>query len=268
MNLTPSLKKFPLGAIRNPQIDERFPVEGLEELRIAMQSVGSMMICFDAVDEARIIATGDEHQLPARMERVGGTLFVASRKLEAYLQKTQNQELVIEIHVPHHTRLNLKMLAGVVMVKGGVGDVSIDAKAGEITGVTLAQNVDIKLQAGDISFNDLQGNAKVNVSFGAVTLGWEKLSGDENINISCGCGSIDLRLPEGTTAPRDFGGLMQHKTLKLPNGTHIHAKVNMGSLDIRHWQVKRGGRMGIVKKRRSRARHSRLTSPLALYKGR
>ncbi len=246
MNLTPTLKKFPLGAIRNPPIDAKIPAQGLNQLHVNAQTIGSLMICFDAVDEARVIAAGEPHLLPQRIERVGDVLLLESHNLNTSVQRGQNQKVLIEVHVPHETRLDLHLFAGVVMLKGGAGDVHIDGKFGEITGVTLAQNVDIRLQAGDVGFNDLRGVANIRVAFGAVALGWEKLYGAEKIDISCGCGAIDLRLPPSATAEHDFGGLLQDKTLSLPNSTHIHARVNFGALDISHWQPKRTIKASIV----------------------
>jgi hypothetical protein len=244
MNLTPTLKEFPLGALRNPLIDTNFPAQGLEELRVDMKNIGNLMVCFDAMDEGRVTIAGDAQLLPQRLERVGNTL-VIEQKLKSHTQNIQNQKLLIEIHVPRETRINIKMLAGVVMLMGGTGDVQIEGKAGEITGVTLAQNVDIHLQAGDVNFNDLRGNVNIHVSAGSVSLGWERLSGQESVNIACGVGGIDLHLPRHAVSTSDSGGLLQEKTLRLPNGTLIHAKVNFGGLDISHWQPRGSSRMSI-----------------------
>jgi hypothetical protein len=241
MNLTPTLKEFPLGALRNPAIDLTFPAQGLEELRINMPVVGSLMICFDAIDDARVVAAGDAHLLPQLVERVNNTLVLESRSSTVNLSDKQRQKLLIEVHVPYETRLNAHMKAGVIMLKGGAGDVSIDGMAGEITGVTFAQNVDVRLQAGDVNFNDLSGKTNIHVSAGNISLGWEKLTGREVVNLSCGFGAIDLRLPPENVKESDTGGLMQHKTLRLPNGSHIHAKVNFGALEVTHWKRKRSG---------------------------
>jgi hypothetical protein len=244
MNLTPTLKEFPLGALRNPLIDTTFPAQGLDELRVDVRVLGNMMICFDATDEGRITVAGDAHLLPQRLERVGNTL-VIEQNLKSHTQNVQHQKILFEIHVPRETCINVKMLAGVVMLMGGTGDVQIEGKAGEITGVTLAQNVDIHLQAGDVNFNDLRGNVNIRVSAGSVSLGWEQLSGQEIVNIACGVGGIDLHLPRNAVNASDSGGLLQEKTLRLPNGTHIHAKVNFGGLDISHWQPRGSSRMSI-----------------------
>jgi hypothetical protein len=40
--------------------------------------------------------------------------------------------------------------------------------------------------------------------------------------------------------------LLIDKSLKLANGTHIHAKVNFGGLEIMHWQPRRYRSAGIV----------------------
>ncbi|MFN8373732.1 MAG: hypothetical protein U0694_12770 [Anaerolineae bacterium] len=246
MNLTQALKEFPPGVIHNPSLKMTLPAHGLEELRVKAYRLGTLLVCFDAIDEAYIIAAGEPHLLPQRIERVGDVLMMESQTPLSDSLHGQNQKILIEVHVPTSTRLNVEMFAGVVMLRGGTGDVTVSGKAGEITGVTFAAQVDVHLHAGDVSFNDLLGKANIRVSTGAVTLGWERLSGKEQIEVSCGVGSIDLQLPAGAADKRDFSGLRIDKTLRLPGGTHIRGQVNLGSMDIRHWLHKRGYRASVL----------------------
>jgi hypothetical protein len=238
MNATPTMQQFPLGAIPNPIIDQRFSTEGLRLLDIDLKIIGNLYICFDAIDEASVTAAGEKHFMPRRIERHGKVLYIGGNSLGSYLTKGQKEKIFIEVHVPRETKLRLNMFAGVVILDGGTGDVDIKGWFGEVTGVSEAEKVKVRLYAGDVTLNDLPGKAIVRMLVGSLNLGWSSLSGDEDIQAHCGLGGLDLSLPRGVTQPDDIGGFCAKKRIKTANGTRIKSWVGFGGLDAHDWGEK------------------------------
>jgi hypothetical protein len=207
----------------------------LKELDVKAQTLGNLMICFDAADEARVIAAGESALLPQRIERVNDTLFMEGSSLREYIRHGQNQKILIEVHVPPHTRVRVQMLAGAVMLNGGDGDVHVQYKLGEITGVTNTRRLNAQLRAGDVTLYELHATADIHVSLGSVTLKWSELDGSEQINVHCGLAGVDLHLPPGITPVEDLGGMFKSKTVETPAGTRIHAQIGFGGLDALDW---------------------------------
>lgn len=236
MNEVPrTLQEFPLGAIRNPSIVRSLPTAGLDELCIAAQTLGNLIVCFDAEDEARVIAAGDAALLPQRIDRVENALLIEGTSLRQYFRHGQNQKILIEVHVPVQTRVQIDMFAGVVILNGGEGDVSVRGNFGEVSGVTQTRNFKARLRAGDVTLYELHGSADIRVSVGSVTLKWSELDGSEQIDVSCGLGGVDLHLPPGITPVDDVSGLFKRKVVDTPEGTHIHARIGFGGLDVMEW---------------------------------
>jgi hypothetical protein len=238
MNATPTMQQFPLGALPNPLIDDRFSTEGLRTLEIDLKIVGKLYIAFDALDEASVTAAGDEHFMPRRIERRGKSLYIGGNSLGSYLSKGQKEKLFIEVHVPRETKLRLNMFAGVVILDGGTGDVDIKGWFGEVTGVSEAEKVKVRLYAGDVTLNDLPGKATVQLLVGSMNLGWSSLSGDEDVQAHCGLGGVDLTLPVGVTKKDDIGGFCAKKRIKTSDGTRIKSWVGFGGLDVLEWGSK------------------------------
>lgn len=236
MNAVPrTLQDFPLGAIQDPAIVKSIPATGLDELRVTAQTLGNLMICFDAETEARVIAAGESALLPQRIERIGNALVMEGSSLRDYIRHGQNQKILIEIHVPLQTYVHIQMFAGVVILNGGEGDVTIQGNFGEITGVTNSHNLSAHLKAGDVTLYELHGTADIRVSLGSVTLKWSELDGSEQINVRCGLAGVDLHLPPGISPVEDLGGLFKSKTVETPQGTRIHAQIGFGGLDVLEW---------------------------------
>jgi hypothetical protein len=232
-----TLQEFPVGAIRDPQIVKRIPAAGLEELRVDVQTLGNLMLCFDAQDEVEIVGAGDPHLLPDQIERDGAVLRVAGRNLGTYIRHGQKQKILMEVHLPAETKLSIRFTAGVVILNGGQGDVDIQGKFGEVAGISHAQHVRIQLRGGDVSLNELSGAATIRVDLGSVTLGWSELRGSEQIEVSCGLGGVDLLLPPGVAPQEDQGGIFKAKTVNTPQGTSIQAKIGFGGLDVLDWGI-------------------------------
>ncbi len=151
-----TLSNFPIGAIKNPAIVKQIAATGLEELYIDVNVLGNLIICFDAKSDATVV----EHLLPARIERVDSASFTG----------------------------------GVMILNGGEGDVEIQGQFGEVAGITHSKNINIHLRGGDVSLNELSGNASIHLAVGSATLGWTELRGTEQINIHArvGFGGLDL----------------------------------------------------------------------------
>lgn len=236
MNTVPrTLQEFPLGRIENPAIVKCLPATGLEELRVTAQTLGNLMICFDAGDELQVIAAGETALLPQRIERIGNALIMEGASLRDYIRHGQNRKILIEVHVPLATRVQIEMFAGVVILNGGKGDVSIEGKFGEVTGVTQTRNLSAHLKAGDVTLYELHGTADIGVSLGSVTLKWSELDGSEQINVRCGLAGVDFHLPPGISPVEDLGGFLRSKTVETPQGTRIHAQIGFGGLDVLDW---------------------------------
>lgn len=246
MNTTPTMQQFPLGAIQNPLIDTRFSTEGLRTLEIDLKIVGSLYIAFDALDEGSIIAAGDEHHMPQRIERQGKTLFIGGNSLGSYLTKGQTDKLIIEIHVPRDTKLRLNMFAGSIILDGGTGDVDIKGWFGEVSGVTEAEKVKVRLYAGEVTLNDLQGKATVRLLAGSMKLAWSSLSGDEDVQAHCGLGDVDLTLPMGVSKRDERGGFWAKKRIKTADGTRIKSWVGLGDLEVLEWGGKQKRKVQIL----------------------
>lgn len=230
-----TLRDFPLGAIENPVIDRTFPAAGLDVLRVRARTLGNLMICFDAEEAARVIAAGDQPLLPTRIEREGDELVLIGSSLGSYLRHGQRQKILIEVHVPRHARVDVEMLAGVVMLNGGDGPVAIRGSFGEIAGVTQTRELTARLKAGDVTLHELHANADIRVSVGSVTLRWSALDGSELIDVRCGLAGIDLQLPPGVAPVEDTGGLFKRTTVETPGGTRINAQIGFGGLDVTEW---------------------------------
>jgi hypothetical protein len=229
------LQDFPLGEIQNPAIVKSFPAEGLREFRVNAHTLGSLMICFDAIDEARVIAAGEAALLPQRIKREGSTLLIEGPSLLDSVQNSQNEKLLIEVHVPTHTHVDVQMSTGVVILNGGDGNVNIHGQLGEISGITNSRKVKAHLRAGDVTLYELHGTADIDVAAGSVTLKWSALDGSERINVRTALGGIDLYFPPGLFPAEHFDGLFKSKTVRTAQGTSIYAQINFGGLDIREW---------------------------------
>ncbi|MFD0713191.1 hypothetical protein [Paenibacillus sp. GCM10027626] len=234
-----SLQQFPIGEIRDPLIAKSFPAAGLEELRIDVQTLGNVLIRFDAETDVSVTAAGEGHLLPQRVEREGNTLVVEGRNLGSYFRSGQKLKILIEIRVPEHTKVNISFWAGVVILSGGTGEVNIRGKFGEVSGITHSERVTIRLRGGDVSLNELHGTADIHVSLGSATLGWTELRGTERIKVHCGFGGVDLLLPPGISPVEDQGGFFKLKKVASPEGSSIEAKIGFGGLDVLDWGIER-----------------------------
>ncbi|GEM_PF-2809198 len=237
LNLPKTLREFPVGAIQNPQIVKSIPADGLEELRIDLQTLGNLMICFDVESEATVVVAGETHLLPQRIERNGNILFVEGRNMGAYVRQGPKQKFLIEMHIPVQATVRIAFVAGVVILNGGEGDVTIRGKFGEVAGITHSKNIHIQLRGGDVSLNELSGAADIDVSLGSVTLGWTELRGAERVKVHCGFGGVDLLLPADVTPLEDQSGLFKEKKVTTPSGTDIYARIGFGGLDVLNWGV-------------------------------
>jgi hypothetical protein len=237
LNPPKTLLEFPVGAIYNRQIEKRIPTDGLEILRINTPVLGNMMLCFDADREASLVAAGDAKLLPQRVEREGNALVVEADNMGAYLRHGQKQKILVDIHVPCQTRVDATFTGGVLILNGGEGDVTVNARYGEVAGITHARNVKIQLRGGDVSLNELPGVADINVSLGSATLGWTELHGTERVHVHCGFGGVDLILPPGISPVEEQGGLFKEKRVSTPEGTDIQAKLGFGGLDVFDWAI-------------------------------
>ncbi len=224
--------EFPIGQHEKLQLNKRFPAQGLNELYVDAQTLGNLMVYFDAEDEARVLGVAEEHLLPERVERVDSRLLMEAKNFKRFLQQGQSEKIRIEVHVPEATRLNVRFGAGVVMLKGGNGDVHVSGGVGEVSGQSSAGNIDIKLRGGDITLSNIQAQAVLKLHVGSMTLDWSELSGAENVEAKCVLGKIDLLLPPAIAVVEDQGGLFLRKTVDIPLTTHINAQVGFGGLEV------------------------------------
>ncbi|MBI1279892.1 MAG: hypothetical protein GC179_17325 [Anaerolineaceae bacterium] len=222
---------FPIGKLEKLQLNKRFPAQEINELFVDAQTLGNLMVYFDAEDEVRVLGAAEEHLLPERVEVQGSRLVIEAKNFKRFLQQGQAEKIRIEVHVPVHTRLDVHFGAGVLMLAGGEGDVHVSGAVGEISGYSSAQNITIKLRAGDVTLSNIRGQAVINMNLGSISLDWAELNGDENVEAKCDFGSIDLHLPPAVAVVEDQGGLFLRKTVDVPFSTHIHAQVGFGGLD-------------------------------------
>jgi hypothetical protein len=224
--------EFPIGQHEKLQLHKRFPAQGLTELYVEAQTLGNLMVYFDAEDEARVLGVAEEHLLPERVALVDGRLIMEAKNFKRFLQQGQSEKIRIEVHVPEATRLNVHFGAGVVMLKGGSGDVHVSGGVGEVSGQSSARNIDIKLSGGDITLSNIQAQANLKLHVGSMTLDWAELSGDEKVEAKCILGKIDLILPPAVAVVEDQGGIFLRKTVDIPFSTHINAQVGFGGLEV------------------------------------
>ncbi len=224
--------EFPIGQYEKLQLNKRFPASELDELYVDAQTLGNLMVYFDATEEARVLAVAEEHLLPDRVALEGKQLIIEAKNLKRFLQKGQAEKIRIEVHVPERTRLNVHFGAGVLMLAGGNGDVSVSGGVGEISGSSHARKINIKLRAGDVTLSNIQAQAVLKMNIGSITLNWTALSGDEQVEAKCQLGCIDLHLPPAIAVVEDQGGWMLRKTVDIPFSTHISAQVGLGGLDV------------------------------------
>ncbi|WP_406797352.1 MULTISPECIES: hypothetical protein [Brevibacillus] len=230
-----TLTNFPIGAIKNPAIVKQIDATGLEELYIDVNVLGNLIICFDAKSDATVVSAGEEHLLPARIERVDRTLVIEGRNIGTYFRHRQKQKILSEVHVPIQTKVSASFTGGVMILNGGEGDVAIQGQFGEVAGITHSKNINIQMRGGDVSLNELSGNASIHLSIGSATLGWTELRGTEQINIQCEFGGVDLLFPPHITPVAESGGPFKGKKITTLPGTIIHARVGFGGLDLLNW---------------------------------
>ncbi|WP_226002180.1 hypothetical protein [Paenibacillus sp. BJ-4] len=235
LRMPKSLQTFPKGAIKNAQINQRFPAIGITEFRIDVHTLGNMLICFDAEKEISFVASGEKHLLPQRICS-GGTFLFEGSNLGSYWKQGQNQKIFIEVHVPLETNVQAKFTAGVLVLDGGRGTINVEGTFGEVAGITESSNVQIKLSTGDVSMNELRGDADIRLTGGSATLGWTELTGRERINVHCGTGGIDIFLPAIETTVLDQGFLPRAKRITTHTGSEISGVIGIGTFDIKHWQ--------------------------------
>ena len=224
--------EFPIGQTEKLQLNKRFPAVGLDELYVDAQTLGNLMIYFDAEDEARVMGIAEEHLLPERVEMADNRLIIEAKNFKRFLNKGQSEKIRLEAHVPERTRLNIHFGAGVLLLAGGSGDVTVSGGVGEISGYSNTQNIKVKLRAGDVTLSNILGQAVLNLNIGSISLGWTALSGDEKVEAKCNLGKIDLQLPPAIAVVEDQGGWMLRKTVDVPFSTHIDAQVGFGGLDV------------------------------------
>ncbi|MET3207197.1 UNVERIFIED_CONTAM: hypothetical protein ABIC26_000131 [Paenibacillus sp. PvR008] len=152
------------------------------------------------------------------------------------MKQGQNQKIFIEAHVPPETNIQAKFTAGVLILDGGRGTINIDGTFGEVAGITESSNVQIKLSTGDVSLDELRGDADIRLMGGSATLGWTELTGRERINVHCGTGGIDILLPAIETTVLDQGLLPRAKRITTHTGSEISAVMGLGTFDIKRWQ--------------------------------
>ena len=99
--------EFPIGQNEKLQLNKRFPTVALAELYVDAQTLGNLMVYFDAGDEARVMAIAEEHLLPERVELVDKRLVIEAKNFREFLKKGQAEKIRIEVHVPERTRLNI-----------------------------------------------------------------------------------------------------------------------------------------------------------------
>lgn len=235
LNIPKSLQEFPAGAILNPLVNKTMPSEGLEELHIDVQTLGNLLLCFDAESESTVVIAGEEHLLPQRVERVGNRLVIEGGNMWAYFRGGQKKKILIEIHIPAQTKVNVSFTAGAVLLNGGEGDVYIQGRYGEIAGITHSKNVHINLRVGDVTINELSGAAEISLLLGSSTLGWTEFCGQEKVKVECKFGGIDLLLPPGLPSMKEKGVLFKEKRINSLTGTDIYAKIGLGGLDVLEW---------------------------------
>ncbi len=224
--------EFPIGKLEKLQLNKRFPTGEINELYVDAQTLGNLMIYFDAEDEVRVLGIAEEHLLPERVEVQGNRLVIEAKNFKRFLQQGQAEKIRIEVHVPARTSLDIHFGAGVVMLAGGEGDVRISGAVGEISGYSNAHNITIKLRAGDVTLSNIRGQAALNMNLGSISLDWSELSGNEHVQAKCDFGSIDLHLPPAVAVLEEKGGLFLRKKVNVPFSTHITAQVGFGGLDV------------------------------------
>lgn len=224
--------EFPIEQSEELQLNKRFPTTELEELYIDAQTLGNLIVYFDAGDEAHVLAVAEEHLLPERVELEGKRLVIEAKNFRRFLEKGQAEKIRIEVHVPARTRVNAHFGAGVLYLAGGEGDVEIAGGVGEISGYSYARKLNVKLRGGHITLSNIQAQAALKINVGSISLNWSDLSGDENVEAKCDLGSIDLHLPPAVAVVEDQGGWKLRKTVDVPFSTHINAEVGFGGLDV------------------------------------
>lgn len=229
---TYSSHEFPISPLEKLTVNERFPTDGLEELVINAQTLGSLIIYFDAEDEARVMAVGEGHLLPDRIERTGSRLFITANNVTQFFQKGQAEKIRIEVHVPVAITVRVQFGAGVLRLAGGEGKLTVDGGVGEIIGYSHSRDLHVNLSAGNLALHNLHGQAAIKLHMGAITLSWSELSGDEQVTAKCHLGRVDLHLPPAIGVKEEKGGLFLRKTVEVPYSTHITAEVSFGGLDI------------------------------------
>lgn len=230
--------EFPIGKLEKLQLNKRFPAQEISELYVDAQTLGNLMVYFDAEEDVRVLGVAEEHLLPERVEVQGNRLVIEAKNFKRFLQQGQAEKIRIEAHVPANTRLDVHFGAGVVMLAGGEGDVKVSGTLGEVSGYSYARNINIKLRAGDVTLSNILGQATLKMNLGSISLDWSGLTGEENVQAKCGFGKIDLHLPPAVAVVEDQGGLFLRKTVDVPFSTHIHAQVGFGGLDTLQTDLK------------------------------
>ncbi len=224
--------EFPINPLEKLQLKQQFPAGSLDELYVDAQTLGNMMIYFDAGDEARVLGVGEKHLLPNRVEIEGSRLVIEAQNLKRFFNNGQSEKIRIEVHVPARTRVTAHFGAGALFLAGGEGEVNIKGGVGEISGYTHTGNINVRLRAGDITLANIHGQAALNLNVGSINLSWSELTGDEHVEAHCDLGTIDLHLPPAIAPIEDQGGLFLRKTVDVPFSTHINALVGFGALDV------------------------------------
>lgn len=222
--------EFPIGQQERLQLDKRFPAAPVKVLVVNAQTLGNLMVYFDADTEARVMGAAEPHLLPERVELNGDQLVIEAKNFRQFLKHGQAEKIRLEAHVPPRTRLQVHFDAGVLFLTGGEGDVAVSGGVGEISGYSYARQMDVKLHAGVVALNNIQGQARLNLNVGGMNLEWSGLSGDEQVEAKCNLGMIDLRLPPGVTVVEERGGVFLRKTVNVPYSTYIDAQVGFGGL--------------------------------------
>lgn len=147
------------------------------------------------------------------------------KKITTYLR--QRNAFVIELKVPAKTNLNIKMLAGTILIDGISGNIQATLKAGSIEGNSPTHQANIKVGAGNIKLHHVLGSITARVKMGDVEISSDDISKNDKLELSSFMGDVKLKLPQGLlqSAPQTTKGEIENTV-----GAYIKTTVIIGDI--------------------------------------
>jgi hypothetical protein len=122
------------------------------------------------------------------------TLYLKATSLKPFIG--QKHAYIIEVYLPSHLDVNIRMFAGVIYLENVRGALMVSLKAGDLSGYAHSQ-VHATVGAGNIQLHGLENDVYARVSLGDVNVVFDKMERVKQVELSTFMGDVRGHFPSG-----------------------------------------------------------------------